>query len=407
MRIDSGDTTWMLVCTSLVMLMVFGVILFYGGMARKKNVLAVMMHGFVSLCVASVLWVLWGYSLAFGPDKGGVIGGLEWFGLSGMGAKPVAAAQTIPPLLHMMFHGMLAAVAPALVAGAFAERMRFSAFLLFTILWTTFVYAPLVHSVWGGGWIGSFLGALDFGGGLVVCVSAGLAGFTAARMVGPRRGWGVDPLPPHSRPMVVLGASLLWFGWLGLTAGSAYSAGGLASHAVVVTVLSAGAAGLCWASLERLHRGRATVLGAVSGSIAGLAAITSAAGFVPVWSSLAIGIGGGSLSYVVVQLMPRLSTDDAFDVFAVFGVGGIWGVLATGLFGSTQINPAAIDGVFFGNPPLLGIQAIALIAVAFYVLVYTWVILKIVNWTVGLRVTEDEEVEGLDQTQHGEKGYAL
>lgn len=397
----------MLVCTSLVMLMVFGVILFYGGMARKKNVLAVMMHGFVSLCVVSVLWVVWGYSLAFGPDKGGVIGGLEWLGLSGMGAKPVAAAQTIPPLLHMMFHGMLAAVAPVLVAGAFAERMRFSAFLFFTILWTTFVYAPLVHSVWGGGWIGSFLGALDFGGGLVVCVSAGLAGFAAARVVGPRRGWGVDPLPPHSRPMAVLGASLLWFGWLGLTAGSAYSAGGLASHAVVVTVLSAGAAGICWAGLERLHRGRATVLGAVSGSVAGLAAITSAAGFVPVWSSLAIGIGGGSLSYVVVQLMPRLSTDDAFDVFAVFGVGGMWGVLATGLFGSTLINPAAIDGVFSGNPPLLGIQAIALIAVAVYVLAYTWVILKIVNWTVGLRVTEDEEVEGLDQTQHGEKGYAL
>ncbi|MBI5380223.1 MAG: ammonium transporter [Nitrospirae bacterium] len=404
---DNGDTAWMLFSTALVMLAVLGIGLFYGGMARKKNVLATTMHSFIALCIVSLIWVLWGYSLAFGPDRGGVIGGLEWFGLDGVGEKPFSRAPTIPPLLFMIYHGMLAAVAPALISSAFAERMKFSAFLLFTSFWITFVYVPLAHAVWGAGFIGAGLGALDFAGGFVVCLSAGVAGFASARAIGARRGYGVDPYPPHNRSLAVLGAALLWFGWLGLTAGSAFSAGGLAVQAVTTTVVSAGSAALGWCFLEWIHRRRPTVLGAVTGSVAGLAAITPAAGFVAMGPALIVGVGAGLLCYAAIQLMPRLGLDDSFDVFALFGIGGMWGILATGLFASIAVNPAGLDGVFAGNPPLLGIQALALIVVSLFVYSYTWIILKIVDWTVGLRVDEEEELEGLDHAQHGESGYAL
>lgn len=429
-RIDAGDTAWMLICTALAMLAIIGVSLFHGGMARRKNVLATIMHGFAALCVVGLLWVLWGYSLAFGPDRGGIIGSLDWIGLADVDGKAAPAAPTVPHLLQAMFQGMLAALAPALIAGALAERTKFSAFLLFVPLWTTFVYVPLAHAVWGGGWIGSVLGALDFGGGLVVHVSAGVAGLAAARLIGPRRGergrmrrpeendlaaarrsgpsrgFGVEPLPPHDRPLTVLGAALFWIGWLGLAGGGAYSAGGLAAHVIVVTVLSSIVSALGWSLAERYHTGKATVLGAATGSVAGLAAITPAAGFVDIWASPAIGIVAGLACYTAVQLVQRLGVDDVCDVFALFGVGGMWGVLATGLFASTRVNPAGLDGVFAGNPPLLGIQAVALIFVLVYVWIYTWVILRIVNRAVGLRVPDDEEVEGLDQTQHGERGYA-
>ncbi len=407
MKIDSGDTAWMLFCTALVMLAVLGIGLFYGGMARKKNVLATAMHSFTALCVVSCIWVLWGYTLAFGPDRGGVIGGLEWLGLSGVDEKPLSRAPTIPHLLFMIYQGMLAAVPPALISSAFAERMKFSAFLLFTTVWVTFIYVPLAHAVWGGGFLGSGLGALDFAGGLAVCLSAGVAGLASARVIGKRRGYGVDPLPPHNRPLAFLGAGLLWFGWLGLTAGSAFSAGGLAVQALATTVVSAGSAAVSWCFLEWSHRRRPTVLGTVTGSVAGLVAVTPAAGFVSIGPALILGVGAGLLSYAAILLMPRLGLDDSFDVFAIFGIGGIWGVLATGLFASTAINPAGLDGVFAGNPPLLGIQAIALIAVSLFVYAYTWIILKVVDWTVGLRVEEEEEIEGLDHAQHGESGYAL
>jgi Amt family ammonium transporter len=404
---DTGNTAWMLICTSLAMLTVVGISLFQGGMVRRKNVLATIMYSLAALCVVSFLWMLLGYSLAFGPDKGGMIGGFEWIGLTGVERNPASSAPAVPHLVRLLFHGMLAAIAPALISGALAERTKFSAFLLLVPLWVTFVYFPLAHWVWGGGWIGNYLSAMDFGGGLVIFVSAGVAGLVAALLVGPRRGFGVDPLPPHDRLLAVLGAALLWCGWLGLAAGSAYSAGGLAAHVMVVTVLSAGAAALCWYLVERFYKGKASVLGTVTGSVAGLVAITGAAGFVGIWASLVIGVVASLACYVAVDLIPRLGVDDACDVFAIFGVGGIWGVLATGLFASARINPAGQDGVFAGNPPLLGIQAIALSFVLGYVCVYTWIILKIVDFTVGLRVAEEDEVEGLDQTQHGEKGYAL
>jgi Amt family ammonium transporter len=397
----------MLFCAALVMLAVLGIGLFYGGMARKKNVLATTMHSFIALCVVSLIWVLWGYSLAFGPDRGGVIGGLEWLGLDGVGEKPISRAPTIPHLLFVIYHGMLAAVAPALISSAFAERMKFSAFLLFTSLWITFVYVPLAHAVWGGGFIGTSLGALDFAGGLVVCLSAGVAGFASARVIGSRRGYGVEPFPPHNRPLAILGGALLWFGWLGLTAGNAFSAGEYAVLAITNTVVSAGSAALGWCSLEWIYKRRPTVLGAVTGSVAGLVAITPAAGFIAMWPALIVGMGAGLFCYVAVQLMPRMGMDDAFDVFALFGIGGIWGILATGIFASTRVNPAGLDGVFAGNPPLLGIQALALIVVSLFVYSYTWIILKVVDWTVGLRVDEEEELEGLDHTQHRESGYAL
>lgn len=405
-RIDAGDTAWMLICTALAMLTVFGISLFNGGMARRKNVLATIMYGLTALCLVSPLWIVLGYSLAFGPDIGGMIGGFERIGLTGVEGKPAASAPTVPRVVTLLFQGMLAAIGPALISGALAERTKFSAFLLFVPLWVAFVHLPLAHWVWGGGWIGDYLSAVDFAGGLVVLVSAGVAGLVAALVVGPRRGFGLDPLPPHDKPLVILGAALLWFGWLGLAAGRTYSAGGLAAHVAMVTVLAAGAGGLGWSLVEWAHKERVTVLGPVTGSVAGLVAITAGAGFIELWASLIIGMIAGLACYVAIDLMPRLGIDDACDVFALFGVAGMWGVLATGLFASVRVNPASLGGVF-GNPPQLGIQAIALGFVIGYAFVYTWVILKIVDWTIGLRVTEEDEVEGLDQTQHGERGYAL
>jgi Amt family ammonium transporter len=388
------------------MLTVLGISLFHGGMARRKNVLAAIMYGLTALCVVSLLWIVWGYALAFGPDRGGILGSFDWISVTGAGGKPTAAAPTVPRVVQLLFQGMLAAIAPVLISGALAERTKFSAFLLLVPLWVTFVYLPLAHWVWGGGWIGNYLSAIDFGGGLVIHVSAGVAALVAARAVGPRRGFGVDPLPPHDMPLAILGAALLWLGWLGLTAGSTYSASGLTAHVLVVTVLSACTASLAWSLVEWAQKGKVTVLGAVTGAVAGLVAITAAAGFVDIWASLVIGVVASVACYVAIDLVPRFGMDDACDVFALFGVGGMWGVLATGLFASVRINPAGQDGVFAGNPPLLGIQAIALSFVIGYVFVYTWVILKIVDWTVGLRVAEEDEVGGLDQAQHGERGYA-
>ena len=404
-KIDSGDTAWMLVSTALVMLMTPGLAFFYGGMVRKKNVLGTIMQSFVILCIVSVIWVLWGYTLAFGPDKWGIIGGFDWIGLRGVGQGPAPLAPTIPHLIFMMFQGMFAVITPALITGAFAERMKFSALILFSALWLTFVYSPLCHWVWGGGWIGGTLGALDFAGGTVVHINSAIAAITAVVVIGKRRGHGVEGMAPHNLPMTMLGAALLWFGWFGFNAGSALTSGGLASVAFVTTNTATASAAMSWLLVEWIQRGKPTALGAVSGAVAGLVAITPAAGFVSPLSSIIIGIGAGIFCYIAVNLKHRLGYDDSLDVLGIHGVGGTWGALATGLFASTAINPAGKDGLFYGNPPLLGIQAIAVVATYIFVFVFTLIILKVVDWTVGLRVDEEQEFVGIDQSQHGESGY--
>ncbi len=404
-KIDTGDTAWMLISTALVMLMTPGLAFFYGGMVRRKNVLGTIMQSFAILCIVSVIWVLWGYTLAFGPDKWGIIGGLEWIGLRNVGQESAPLAPTIPHLIFMMFQGMFAIITPALITGAFAERMKFSALILFSVLWLTFVYSPLAHWVWGGGWIGGTLGALDFAGGTVVHINSAIAAITAVFVIGKRRGYGMEAMPPHNLPMTILGAALLWFGWFGFNAGSALTSGGLASVAFVTTNTATGAAAMSWLAVEWIQRGRPTALGAVSGAVAGLVAITPAAGFVSPLSSILIGIGAGVFCYMAVNLKQRLGYDDSLDVLGIHGVGGTWGALATGLFASTAINPAGKDGLFFGNPPLLGIQAIAVVATYAFVFAATLIILKIVDRMVGLRVDEEQEHIGLDQSQHGESGY--
>ncbi|MBI5042319.1 MAG: ammonium transporter [Nitrospirae bacterium] len=405
MKIDTGDTAWMLFSTALVMLMTPGLALFYAGMARRKNVLGTIMHSITLLCVVSLIWIIWGYTIAFGPDKGGIIGSLEWFGLKGVGQEPGRYSQTIPHLGFMLFQCMFAVITPALIAGAFAERIKFSAFLLFAILWVSFVYSPLAHWVWGGGWIGSVLGALDFAGGTVVHISSGIAGLISAYVIGSRKGHGIEPMPPHNRTLTVTGAALLWFGWFGFNAGSALSSGGIATSALVNTNTSASAATLSWILIEWMHRGKPTLIGAVSGSIAGLVAITPASGYVGPISAILIGTAAAAFCYAAVMLKPRFGYDDSFDVFAIHAVGGTWGALGTGLFASTAVNPSGLDGLFFGNPPLIGIQAIAIVATYIYVSVYTFVILKIVDLIIGLRVDKESEAIGLDYTQHRESGY--
>jgi Amt family ammonium transporter len=389
------------------MLMTPGLALFYGGMVRSKNVLGTLMHSFIILCVMSIVWLLWGYTLAFGHDIGGVIGGLEWFGLRGVGQEAAPLASTVPHLLFMMFQGMFAVITPALVSGAFAERMKFSALLIFTVLWATFVYSPVCHWVWGGGWIGSALGALDFAGGTVVHINSAIAALAAALVIGKRKGYLVEAMTPHNLPMTVLGAALLWFGWFGFNAGSALTSGALASLAFVTTNTSAASAGLSWAFIEWIHRGKPTAFGAVSGAVAGLVAITPAAGFVSPLSSIPIGLGAGLLCYIAVNLRPKIGYDDSLDVLGIHGVGGVWGALATGLFASTAMNPDGANGLFFGNPSLLFVQAGASLATILYSAIVTLGILKLIDWTVGLRVTEEEELTGLDLSQHGETGYNL
>jgi Amt family ammonium transporter len=405
-RIDSGDTAWLLISTALVMLMTPGLALFYGGMVRNKNVLGTLMHSFMILCVMSIVWVLWGYTLAFGTDIKGFIGGLDFLGLNGVGQEPAPLASTVPHLVFMMFQGMFAIITPALITGAFAERIKFSALLLFTVLWATFVYSPICHWVWGGGWIGE-LGALDFAGGTVVHINSAIAAIIAAIIIGKRKGYLKETIMPHNLPMTVLGAALLWFGWFGFNAGSALTSGGLASLAFVTTNTSAAASTISWAFTEWYHRGKPTAFGAVSGAVAGLVAITPAAGFVSPLSAILIGLGAGVLCYLAVNIRPKIGYDDSLDVLGIHGVGGLWGALATGLFASIAINPDGANGLFFGNPSLFMSQVIASLGTIIYSAVVTLFILKVVDLTVGLRVNNEEEVMGLDLSQHGETGYNL
>jgi Amt family ammonium transporter len=395
--IDKGDTAWILVSTALVMLMTPGLALFYGGMVRGKNVLGTIMHSFFILCLISIQWVLWGYTLAFGEDVGGIVGALNYLGLRGVGQEPNG---TIPHLAFMGFQGMFAVITVALITGAFAERMRFSALVLFSILWATLVYDPLCHWVWGGGWLGS-LGALDFAGGTVVHISSGVSALTAAIVIGKRRGYPVEAMPPHNLPLTVLGTALLWFGWFGFNAGSALAADGIAAVAFVATNTAAAAAALAWVFTEWAQRGKPTALGAASGAVAGLVAITPAAGFVGPICSIVIGIGAGLLCYMAVSLVkPLLGYDDSLDVFGIHGIGGTWGAIATGLFASV-----GAEGLFFGNPGQMIPQLVGVIATWVLAIVVTFVVLKLLDAVIGLRVTEEEEVEGLDVSQHGESGY--
>ncbi|MGZ3494774.1 MAG: ammonium transporter [Thermodesulfobacteriota bacterium] len=407
-KVDSGDTAWILISSALVMLMTPGLALFYGGMVRTKNVLATIMQSFIALGVISIQWVLYGYSLAFGPDIGHVIGSLKWVGLQGVGLDPFPDySATIPHQAFMIFQMMFAVITPALITGAFAERFKFKTYLVFLILWATFVYDPIAHWVWGtGGWIKN-LGALDFAGGLVVHISSGVAALAAALLVGKRKGYGEEPMPPHNMTMTLLGAALLWFGWFGFNGGSAVASGSLATSAFVVTHISTAAAALSWMIAEWLYRGEPTVLGAASGAVAGLVAITPASGFVGPVSAILIGLVAGVLCYSAINLKTKLGYDDSLDVVGVHGVGGTWGALATGLFASKLINSAGNDGLFFGNASLIGIQALSVVSAWIYSFVVTLIILKVLDWTMGLRVTDEHEVNGLDLSQHGEAGYSF
>ncbi len=408
-QISAGDTAWMLTSAALVLMMTApGLALFYGGMVRRKNVLATYMQSFIIMALISVQWVLWGYTLAFGPDRGGIIGSLEWFGLKGVGLAPNADyAATIPHQAFMIYQAMFAIITPALITGAFAERMKFSAFLLFTLLWATFIYDPLAHWVWGvGGWIRN-MGALDFAGGTVVHISSGISALAAAIVVGRRRGFLREPMPPHNLPLTVAGAAMLWVGWFGFNAGSALAANELATSAFVVTNTATAAAALSWMFSEWLARGKPTVLGAASGAVAGLVAITPASGFVGPISSIIIGVVAGILCYNACNLKVKFGYDDSLDVVGVHGVGGTWGALATGLFASKAINPAGSDGLFFGNPNQLKAQALGVLASWVLAFFGSLILLKVVDGIVGLRVSEEEEEIGLDLSQHNESAYAL
>ena len=406
--INAGDTAWVLASSALVMLMTPGLAFFYGGMVRRKNVLGILMQCFIILCAVSLQWVLFGYSLSFAPGNP-LVGGLQWLGLSGVGQAPNPDyAATIPHLAFMIFQAMFAVITPALIIGAFAERVKFSAFLIFTLLWATFVYDPLCHMVWGvGGWLRS-LGALDFAGGTVVHINAGVAGLVATLVIGKRRGYENTPTPLHNLPFVVLGAALLWFGWFGFNAGSALGAGALAAQAFVTTHIAAAAAGLSWALLEWNVNGRPTIFGTVTGVVAGLVAITPAAGFVAVPSAIIIGILVSVFCFYAVSVVkPKLGYDDSLDAFGVHGIGGIWGALATGLFATKSVNAAGADGFFYGNPQQFVNQFIAVGVTVVFTAVVTFVILKVVDALVGLRVKEEDEEIGLDLTQHQEVAYTV
>jgi len=403
--VDTGDTAWMLIASALVMLMTPGLAFFYGGLVRHKNALSTIMHSFIAVAVVSVIWVLWGYSLAFGPDHWGFIGGLDWLGLRDVGQEPGPYAATVPHQAFMLFQLMFAIITPALITGAFAERAKFSTFLVFVVLWSTLVYCPVAHWVWGnGGWLRE-LGALDFAGGAVVHINAGLAALVAAFVFGRRIGFGREPMEPHDVTYVVLGTALLWFGWFGFNAGSAITAGGLAVNAFVVTNTAAASGALTWMALSWWLTGKPSVVGAASGAVAGLAAITPASGFVDAMPAVVIGIGAALLCYMAVRLRGILKFDDTLDVFGVHGVSGTWGMLATGIFATAAVS-GGVGGLIDGNADQVLRQLAAIGATLGYSLVMTFVILKALDWVMGLRVSEEEELVGVDVSQHGERAYA-
>ena len=408
LEVNGADTAWILVSAALVLLMTPGLAMFYGGMVRAKNVLGTIMHSFVAIAVITVQWVLVGYTLAFGPDVDGFIGSLDWAGLAGVGLDPSPIyAPTVPHLAFMIYQCMFAVITPALISGAIAERMKFSAYLVFILLWSTLVYDPVCHWIWGaGGWLGA-MGVMDFAGGIVVHLTSGISALIAALMIGARKHYKTEPMIPHNLPLTVLGAGLLWFGWFGFNAGSALSSGRIATLAFVTTHTAAATAMLVWMFVEWRHRGKATMFGAATGCIAGLATITPAAGFVSPASAIAIGAAAGVLCYAALNMKDRLGYDDSLDAFGVHGVGGVVGTIGAGLLASTLMNPGGPDGALMGNVSTLFTQLKGIGIVAVYSVVVTVVLLKVIDGLIGLRVKDDHEVMGLDLSQHSEAGYDM
>jgi Amt family ammonium transporter len=406
MSVSSGDTTWILISAALVMLMTPGVALFYGGMVRRKNVLSTIMMSFVCLGLVGLLWVLYGYSLSFGSDNGGFIGGLNFVGLMNVGQEPSSVyASTVPHLAFMVFQAMFAIITVALITGSIVERMKFSSVLIFSLLWLSVVYCPVAHWVWGsGGWLAK-LGVLDFAGGSVVHINAGVSALALVALLGRRRGFPNEPMEPNNIPLVVLGAGLLWFGWFGFNAGSALTSGGLAASAFVATNTAAATAAFVWMILSWLYR-RPTVLGTVTGAVVGLVAITPAAGFVPPLAGIPIGGIAAIISYYGMILFKiKRDVDDSLDVFACHGLGGMWGALATGIFASVAVNSAGADGLIYGGFMQVLKQLAGIVAVGAYAFAATWILGKLVDVTMGLRVGQMEETVGLDISQHGERAY--
>ena len=408
-KIDTGDTAWVLMSAALVMLMTPGLAFFYGGLVRRKNMLSVLMQCFMALCIISIQWVVCGYSLSFGPDKNGIIGGLEWTFLTGIGMTPSADyAPTIPHEVFMMFQMMFAVITPALIIGAFAERMRFSAFSIFILLWAIIVYDPITHWLWGNGGFLKNMGVLDFAGGAVVHINAGMTALAAALVLGRRQGYPNGMSPPHNLPFAVLGAGLLWFGWFGFNAGSALKASGLAGNAFAVTHIAGSVAGITWSVLDWLKYKKPTTLGMITGAVAGLAAVTPASGYVTPVGAIWIGLGAGILPWLVITcLKTKLGYDDSLDAFGVHGIGGIWGVIATGIWATKTINPDGADGLLYGNPLQLWIQLKGVLVTMIYSFIMGFVLLKFVDVVIKLRVSEHEERVGLDLTQHREAAYTI
>ena len=410
MTVDSGDTAWMLICAALVFLMTPALAFFYGGLVRRKNMLSVLMQCFTIVCLITIQWVTLGYSLAFGPDIKGLIGGLDWFFLKGIGADPNPDyAGTIPHQAFMIFEAMFAVITPAVILGAYAERMKFSAFCVFSLLWATLVYDPVCHWVWGVGGFIRQMGVLDFAGGTVVHINAGIAALVSAIVLGKRHGYPNNMAPPHNLPLSVFGAALLWFGWFGFNGGNALSSTGIAANAFVATQIAAAAAGLTWSLLDWKFNHHPTLLGMITGVVAGLVSITPASGFVSPVDAIWIGIGASVLCYAAVAfLKPKFGYDDSLDAFGIHAVGGIWGSLATGLWANAGINPnAGNDGLFYGNPGLFIVQLKAVVITAVYSFAVTFLLLKAIDFFMHVRVSQDEERIGLDLTQHREASYTL
>ncbi|MGE4297973.1 MAG: ammonium transporter [Desulfovibrionaceae bacterium] len=403
--INSGDTAFILVSAALVLLMTPGLALFYGGMVRSKNVLGTIMQSFFMISLISLEWIYLGYTMSFGPDVGGVIGDLSLFALAGVGAAPSPTyAPTIPHIVFMIYQCMFAVITPALITGAFAERVRFGPFILFSVLWAVLVYNPVCHWIWGGGWLGK-LGVLDFAGGLVVHLTCGAGALAAISVIGPRKGFGSRPFIPHNLPMTLLGTGLLWFGWFGFNGGSALAADGIAGTAFVSTHI-AGMTGMAtWIAVEWARTGKPTTLGAASGAIAGLATITPAAGFVGPNAAVCIGFLGGLLCYFGVLAKSRFGYDDSLDVVGIHGLGGVLGTLALGLFASTAVNPNGADGLFHGNAAFFATQALGVFVVGMYTFGVSWVLLKAINSAFPLRMAARAEEEGMDTSEHNESAY--
>jgi Amt family ammonium transporter len=403
---NAADTAFVLISAALVMLMTPGLALFYGGMVRGKNILGTLMHSNILLGTVTILWAIVGYSLAFGGDIGGFIGNLDFLFLKNVGTAAKEGVDNIPHLAFMIFQCMFAVITPALITGAFAERIKFSGFVLFTCLWLILVYCPMAHWVWGGGWLAK-MGALDFAGGAVVHMSSGASALAAALYLGRRHGYGKQAFIPHNLPLTILGAGLLWFGWFGFNAGSALAANGLAASAFVTTHLAAAAAAVSWIVVEWLHRGKPTTLGMASGAVAGLVAITPAAGFVEPMPAILMGLVAGALCYGGVLMKGVFKYDDSLDVVGIHGLGGTFGALATGLFATKTVNELGADGLFYGNPGQLWIQFVSVVATWAFCFVMSLILFKVVDLMVGIRVSQEDENKGLDVSQHSEVGYQL